>query len=196
MFRLNPFVRVGLCLSAISCAWPVLAVDDDGETMVVTASSVEQNLKDAPASISVITQEDLQRKPVQNLKDVLKEVPGVQLTNEGDNRKGVSIRGLDSSYTLILVDGKRVNSRNAVFRHNDFDLNWIPGDSIERIEVVRGPMSSRYGSDALGGVVNIITKKIGQKWSGTVVPLPSIPPFRNIAIAVIPITVSSLPVDH
>ena len=47
MFRLNPFVRVGLCLSAISCAWPVLAVDDDGETMVVTASSVEQNLKDA-----------------------------------------------------------------------------------------------------------------------------------------------------
>lgn len=166
--RLNPFVRVGLCLSAISCAWPVLAVDDDGETMVVTASSVEQNLKDAPASISVITQEDLQRKPVQNLKDVLKEVPGVQLTNEGDNRKGVSIRGLDSSYTLILVDGKRVNSRNAVFRHNDFDLNWIPVDSIERIEVVRGPMSSLYGSDALGGVVNIITKKIGQKWSGTV----------------------------
>ncbi|BDO54671.1 catecholate siderophore receptor CirA [Escherichia coli] len=136
--------------------------------MVVTASSVEQNLKDAPASISVITQEDLQRKPVQNLKDVLKEVPGVQLTNEGDNRKGVSIRGLDSSYTLILVDGKRVNSRNAVFRHNDFDLNWIPVDSIERIEVVRGPMSSLYGSDALGGVVNIITKKIGQKWSGTV----------------------------
>lgn len=116
----------------------------------------------------VITQEDLQRKPVQNLKDVLKEVPGVQLTNEGDNRKGVSIRGLDSSYTLILVDGKRVNSRNAVFRHNDFDLNWIPVDSIERIEVVRGPMSSLYGSDALGGVVNIITKKIGQKWSGTV----------------------------
>ncbi len=179
MFRLNPFVRVGLCLSAISCAWPVLAVDDDGETMVVTASSVEQNLKDAPASISVITQEDLQRKPVQNLKDVLKEVPGVQLTNEGDNRKGVSIRGLDSSYTLILVDGKRVNSRNAVFRHNDFDLNWIPVDSIERIEVVRGPMSSLYGSDALGGVVNIITKKIGQKWSGTVTADTTIQEHRD-----------------
>ncbi len=110
-----------------------------------------------------------------------------------DNRKGVSIRGLDSSYTLILVDGKRVNSRNAVFRHNDFDLNWIPVDSIERIEVVRGPMSSLYGSDALGGVVNIITKKSVRNGR---VPLPSIPPFRNIAIAVIPITVSSLPADH
>ena len=115
----------------------------------------------------MITQQDLQRKPVQNLKEVLKEVPGVQLTNEGDNRQGVSIRGLSSSYTLILVDGKRVNSRNAVFRHNDFDLNWIPVDAIERIEVVRGPMSSLYGSDALGGVVNIITRKVGKSWHGT-----------------------------
>jgi len=166
MFRLNPFVRGGLCASALSLALPVIAAES-GDTMVVTASATEQNLKDAPASISVITQQDLQRKPVQNLKDVLQDVPGVQLTNEGDNRKGVSIRGLDSSYTLILVDGKRVNSRNAVFRHNDFDLNWVPVDAIERIEVVRGPMSSLYGSDALGGVVNIITKKIGQKWTGT-----------------------------
>lgn len=135
----------------------------------------------------------MQRKPVQNLKDVLKEVPGVQLTNEGDNRKGVSIRGLDSSYTLILVDGKRVNSRNAVFRHNDFDLNWIPVDSIERIEVVRGPMSSLYGSDALGGVVNIITKKLARNGQE---PLRSIPPFRSIAIAATPTTVSFLPVGH
>ncbi|HDR2786537.1 TPA: catecholate siderophore receptor CirA [Enterobacter asburiae] len=166
MFRLNPFVRGGLFASAMSLALPVIAAES-GDTMVVTAAATEQNLKDAPASISVITQEDLQRKPVQNLKDVLQDVPGVQLTNEGDNRKGVSIRGLDSSYTLILVDGKRVNSRNAVFRHNDFDLNWVPVDAIERIEVVRGPMSSLYGSDALGGVVNIITKKIGQKWTGT-----------------------------
>lgn len=166
MFRLNPFVRGGLCASAMSLALPVIAAESS-DTMVVTASATEQNLKDAPASISVITQEDLQRKPVQNLKDVLREVPGVQLTSEGDNRKGVSIRGLDSSYTLILIDGKRVNSRNAVFRHNDFDLNWVPVDAIERIEVVRGPMSSLYGSDALGGVVNIITKKIGQKWTGT-----------------------------
>lgn len=166
MFRLNPIVRGGLCASAMSLTLPAIAAES-GDTLVVTASATEQNLKDAPASISVITQEDLKRKPVQNLKDVLQDVPGVQLTNEGDNRKGVSIRGLDSSYTLILIDGKRVSSRNAVFRHNDFDLNWVPVDAIERIEVVRGPMSSLYGSDALGGVVNIITKKIGQKWTGT-----------------------------
>lgn len=167
MLRLNPIVRGGLCASIITAAFPVIAEQRE-DTMVVTASATEQNLKDAPASISVITQEDLKKKPIQNLKDVLQEVPGVQLTNEGDNRQGVSIRGLDSSYTLILVDGKRVNSRNAVFRHNDFDLNWIPVDAIERIEVVRGPMSSLYGSDALGGVVNIITRKVGKAWHGTV----------------------------
>ena len=167
MLRLNPVVRGGVCASALSLALPVMAANTQEETMVVSASATEQNLKDAPASISVITQQDLQRKPVQNLKEVLKEVPGVQLTNEGDNRQGVSIRGLSSSYTLILVDGKRVNSRNAVFRHNDFDLNWIPVDAIERIEVVRGPMSSLYGSDALGGVVNIITRKVGKSWHGT-----------------------------
>ncbi|NIF31009.1 catecholate siderophore receptor CirA [Enterobacter sp. Cy-643] len=166
MLRLNPIVRGGLCASVLGLAFPVIA-DDREETLVVTASATEQNLKDAPASISVITRDELQKKPVNNLKDVLQNVPGVQLTNEGDNRRGVSLRGLDSSYTLILVDGKRVNSRNAVFRHNDFDLNWIPADAIERIEVVRGPMSSLYGSDALGGVVNIITRKVGKTWHGT-----------------------------
>jgi outer membrane receptor for monomeric catechols len=140
--QVKPFCPGGIvCASVVSLAFPALA-DVNEETLVVTASATEQSVKDAPASISVITQQDLQRKPVQNLKDVLRDVPGVQLTNEGDNRKGVSIRGLSSSYTLILVDGKRVNSRNAVFRHNDFDLNWIPVDAIERIEVVRGPMSS------------------------------------------------------
>ena len=170
--KFTPAVKAGLFAQLIAATMPVMAeeaseVKENEDQMVVTASSVEQNLKDAPASISVITREDLQRKPVQNLKEVLKDVPGVQLTNESDNRQGVSIRGLGSSYTLILVDGKRVNSRNAVFRHNDFDLSWIPAESIERIEVVRGPMSSLYGSDALGGVVNIITRKVGTEWHGT-----------------------------
>lgn len=168
MFRLNGVMRAGIFTSVLAVTLPVNAAGEDAsDTMVVTASANEINLQDAPASISVITSEEIKRKPVQNLRDVLREVPGVQLTNEGDNRKGVSLRGLDSSYTLILIDGKRVSSRNAVFRHNDFDLNWIPVDAIERIEVVRGPMSSLYGSDALGGVVNIITRKVGKAWHGT-----------------------------
>jgi outer membrane receptor for ferrienterochelin and colicins len=164
--RLAPAIRAGMYANILAATFPVFAAEDD--IMVVTASATEQNLKDAPASISVITREDLAKQPVQNLRDVLQQVPGVQLTDEGDNRKGVSIRGLSSSYTLILVDGKRVSSRTAVFRHNDYDLSWIPVDAIERIEIVRGPMSSLYGSDALGGVVNIITRKVGKAWHGTV----------------------------
>lgn len=129
--KFTPAIKAGLVAQLFAAAFPVMAEDttevkEKEDQMVVTASAVEQNLKDAPASISVITREDLQKKPVQNLKDVLKDVPGVQITNESDNRQGVSIRGLGSGYTLILVDGKRVNSRNAVFRHNDFDLSWIP----------------------------------------------------------------------
>ena len=69
MFRLNPVVRGGVCASALSLALPVMAANTQEETMVVSASATEQNLKDAPASISVITQQDLQRKPVQNLKE-------------------------------------------------------------------------------------------------------------------------------
>ena len=185
MLRINPTLRSGLCVSAISLSPLAFAAPDadsrptENDTLVVTASGFAQSVKDAPASISVITSEDLARKPVQNLKDILQEVPGIQLTNEGDNRQGVSIRGLSSSYTLILVDGKRVNSRNAVFRHNDFDLNWIPVDAIERIEVVRGPMSSLYGSDALGGVVNIITRKVGKAWHGTVTANSTIQEHRD-----------------
>ncbi|MEQ1962693.1 catecholate siderophore receptor CirA [Xenorhabdus khoisanae] len=156
---------VGLSLLSV----PFIVNAESTDTIVVTASSVsKESVIDAPATISVITQEEIERKPVQNLIDILREVPGIQFHNEDDNRKGISIRGLDTSYTLILVDGKRVNSRSAVFRHNDYDLSWIPTIAIERIEIIRGPMSSLYGADALGGVVNIITKKNSNTWHGTI----------------------------
>ncbi|MDC9582430.1 catecholate siderophore receptor CirA [Xenorhabdus sp. PR6a] len=165
-------------LSLLSVPFIVNAASSD--TIVVTASSVsKESYVDAPATITVITQEDIEKKPVQNLVDILREVPGIQFTDEGDNRKGVSMRGLESGYTLILVDGKRVNSRNAVFRHNDYDLSWIPTVAIERIEVIRGPMSSLYGADALGGVVNIITKKNSNTWHGTISADTTIQEDRN-----------------
>src|SRR5699024_697592 len=76
-------------------------------------------------------------------------------------------RGMDAKYTLILIDGKRVNSRET--RPNSdaggIEQGWLPPlSAIERIEVVRGPMSSLYGSDAMGGVINIITKRINAEW--------------------------------
>ncbi len=138
------------------------------QTVVVTGSATEKSLADAPASIGLITREQIEARPVVELAELLGSVPGVTLTRNGNGVPGVQIRGLASNYTLILVDGRRVNSSSAVFRGNDYDLGWVPAEEIERIEVVRGPMSSLYGSDAIGGVVNIITRKVGTKWRGSV----------------------------
>lgn len=140
--------------------------------IVVTASagSVKQNIKDAPASISVITRKDLEEKPYRDLADALSSVPGVITTGGGDNKE-ISIRGMDSTYTLTLIDGKRTDSRETSRLADGLgQMNaWTPPVSaIERIEVVRGPMSALYGADAMGGVINIITRKVAKEWSGEV----------------------------
>ncbi|MDQ2067866.1 TonB-dependent receptor [Xinfangfangia sp. CPCC 101601] len=137
--------------------------------IVITASGFEQLLKDAPASISVISGEELQKGDFSSLTDALKGVQGVVVTGVA-NETDIFIRGLSGAYTLILVDGKRQSTRDARTNGNaGFEQSFVPPVSaIERIEVVRGPMSSLYGSDAMGGVVNIITKKVGDVWGGEV----------------------------
>ncbi len=138
------------------------------QTVVVTASAQEQTVRDAPASISVLTRADIEKRPVLEVAELLGTIEGVSLSRSGNQVPGVQLRGLGAAYTLFLVDGKRVNSTSASFRGNDYDTGWVPTTEIERIEVVRGPMSSLYGSDAIGGVVNIITRKAGKTWRGSV----------------------------
>ncbi|MEG0225267.1 MAG: TonB-dependent receptor [Comamonas sp.] len=139
--------------------------------VVVTASGTAVEIREAPASISVITREDIERKPVTSIGELLSTVPGVTggLSGTGAQSK-IRLRGLPEKYTLILVDGKRQGNSAAVNYRDDLgqqDLDWISPEMIERIEVVRGPMSSLYGSDAMGGVINIITRKIAKRWSGS-----------------------------
>lgn len=138
-------------------------------TVVVTASGFEQSVTDAPASITVISREELEKGSFRDLTDALREVQGVAVTGVA-NEKDILIRGLPGAYTLILVDGKRQSTRDARTNGNaGFEQSFIPPISaIERIEVVRGPMSSLYGSDAMGGVINIITRKVSDEWSGSV----------------------------
>ncbi len=161
------------CLAVASLALPVhAATTADGDavdldTIVVTASAHETRLRDAPAFVDVITREDLQSRPVLDLADALRGSPGVSLSGVGFSRRGIRIRGMDSEYTLVLVDGKRVSAASDAIAHADFDLGWMPVEAIERIEVVRGPMSSLYGSEALGGVVNIITRGATDRWLGS-----------------------------
>ncbi|WP_432239300.1 TonB-dependent receptor domain-containing protein [Herbaspirillum robiniae] len=137
--------------------------------VVVTATGFEQAVADAPASITVITPEQLKKKQFRDLTDALSEVEGVTVTGTS-SEKDIFIRGMPGAYTLILVDGKRQSTRDARTNGNaGFEQSYIPPlEAIERIEVVRGPMSSLYGSDAMGGVINIITKKVAAKWGGAV----------------------------
>lgn len=154
--------------------------DQELGTVVVTASGSNQDIKDAPASISVVTREELDRAPVNSLAEVLGTLPGVVggYATAGAGSK-ISFRGMPDKYTLILVDGKRIGSSALLGHRPDTlkqDLNWLSPDDIERIEVVRGAMSTLYGSEAMGGVINIITKKVAKKWGGSLtsnVTLPS-----------------------
>lgn len=165
-----------LSLSGIATA----ASDKDTDTMVVTASGFSQQIKEAPATISVITPEEISKKPYRDVTDALKDIPGVTITGGGDSTD-ISIRGMDAKYTLLLIDGKKVSTRETRPNSDNsgFEQGWLPPlTAIERIEVVRGPMSSLYGSDAMGGVINIITKKVSNTWHSGV-RVESIMPYRS-----------------
>ncbi|ATM77815.1 Colicin I receptor precursor [Serratia fonticola] len=141
------------------------------DTMVVTASGFQQRIQDSPATISVIPRQQLETRAYRDVTDALKDVPGVVVTG-GASSSDISIRGMSSKYTLILIDGKRVDTRGTRPNSDNagIEQGWLPPlQAIERIEVVRGPMSSLYGSDAMGGVINIITRKTSttKDWVGS-----------------------------
>jgi len=146
--------------------------NSDTDTIVVTASGFEQQLKNAPATISVITKEQLEDKQVNDLAEALENVEGVDVRASTGKTGGmdISIRGMPSEYTLVLIDGRRQNESSDITPNGfgSMQTNFIPPISaIERIEVIKGPMSTLYGSDAMGGVINIITKKVSNEWSGS-----------------------------
>ncbi|EHW7204012.1 TonB-dependent receptor, partial [Escherichia coli] len=143
------------------------------DVMVVTASGYEKKLTSAAASVSVISQEDLRSSQYHDLGEALRSVEGVDVES-GTGKTGgleISIRGMPASYTLILIDGVRQGGSSDVTPNGYAAMNtgfMPPLAAIERIEIIRGPMSTLYGSDAMGGVVNIITKKNADKWRSSV----------------------------
>lgn len=142
-------------------------------TIVVSAAGFEQKIKDAPASITVLSEDDFKTKRITSLADALKGVEGVDISPSAGKTGTLNIRmrGMPAEYTLVLIDGKRQNSVGSITPNGfaESNNNFIPPISaIERIEIIRGPMSTLYGSDAMGGVINIITKKVNDEWSGSV----------------------------
>ena len=171
-------LALAIALAAFA-ALPALAQTDpsnsDAKTLdsvVVTASGFEQKITAAPASISVISREELTKRPYMTLIDAVRDLEGVDVGETADKtgQKTISVRGMGADYTLILIDGRRQNNHGDIYP-NSFggnQFNHIPPlDMIERIEVIRGPASTLYGADALGGVINIITRKVSDRWRGS-----------------------------
>jgi vitamin B12 transporter len=131
------------------------------ERLVVTASAIEESLATAPAAAEVITREDIEARHASFVADLLREVPGLQISASGSPGKAASLftRGANSTQTLVLLDGVELN--NPYF--SGFNWGSFPTTGVERVEIVRGPYSALYGSDAMAGVVNVRTDA---KWTG------------------------------
>lgn len=167
IFARNKFFIFSLFLSSCAYAQEQYRLNE----AVISASGFEQSIVDAPASISIITKEELSQKPVKDIGEAIADIPGVDVTMNKTGTYDFSIRGFSSSYTLVLIDGKRQSVANG-FYDNGFggsESGYLPPLSmIERIEVIRGPASTLYGSDAVGGVINIITKKNPNKTEASI----------------------------
>ena len=147
-------------LSALQVAY---AADSDTTTtseVRVTASRVERELLDVNMSVSVITAKDIEDSGAQTIADLLKDVPGVEMNTDGSQgMKRILIRGENAFRTLIMIDGQRMTEQKSM----SGTPILIDPSQIERIEVIKGPASVLFGADALGGAINIITKKGGKK---------------------------------
>lgn len=146
------------------------------DTVYVTAEKqLQQSL-----GVSRISKDDIDKRPaVNDISEFVRTMPGVNLTGntatgQRGNKRQIDLRGMGPENTLILIDGKPVNSRQSERismrgeRNTRGDSNWVPVEAIESITVLRGPAATRYGSGAMGGVVNIVTKKVSKEFKGQV----------------------------
>lgn len=160
--QLRGLLLVLLVGSAARAETPV--PDPDVEVLVVTGSQEAQPLSRAPASVSVITRDEIELGAYTSLAELLRLVPGVHLGQPGSrgSRASLYTRGLDPNLTVVMIDGVRVNdSTNAL--GGSFDFSTLDPASIERIEIVRGPVSAVHGSDGLAGAINVITRRGGDE---------------------------------
>lgn len=151
-------MKTSLYLSAILCS--VMYAETLEPILISTTSfGKETSIDDVQASVEVIDQKTIQSLSGRSVPQILNEAVGITVKDSGST-SSVNIRGFSDTHTLILVDGLRRTGK-----YGDSDLNGIELEDIEKIEIVRGPMSALYGADALAGVVNIITKKAVNKTS-------------------------------
>ncbi len=127
--------------------------------VVITATKTPTPFYELGSSVSVITSQEIARQQLQTVVDVLREEPGLSIIQQGGPAKlsNVFIRGGNPNHTLVIVDGVKMNDASSP--NNAFDFSTLNTNDIDRIEIVRGPQSTLYGSDAVAGIINIITKQ-------------------------------------
>ena len=163
--------RLALAIALLPAA-QLYAADKTEEAIklsetVITANRTAEDRKDSTAAVTVFTRADIDRLQPTNVADLLSRVPGVQIVQNGGrgSNTGVSIRGTKTAQTLVLIDGVRVGSASA----GGASLQHLNLDQIERVEVLRGARSAVYGSDAIGGVIQIFTRRsAGESLQGRV----------------------------
>jgi vitamin B12 transporter len=149
-------IAVALCASGTLI--PALAAEPESDqSVIVTASRMPQTADDALASVTVITRRDIERRQPNDIVDLLQGLAGVDVARTGGpgSVTSVFLRGTNSDHVLVLVDGVRVNSATT----NTFAWESLAPGQIERIEIVRGPRATLYGPDAIGGVIQIFTRR-------------------------------------
>ncbi|NIJ90230.1 hemoglobin/transferrin/lactoferrin receptor protein [Xanthomonas campestris] len=171
MIRLHPLVAaLSLALPAVPLCAHAADADAGGESarevhdfdrLQVTATRTQRALVDVPGTVDVIDREQLDNQLVRELKDLFRYTPGVSVTtNSGrfTGASGIRVRGLDGNRVAILVDNVPVSDTFAFGSYLNANRNFVDLETLKRVEVVRGPASALYGSDALGGVVAFVTK--------------------------------------
>lgn len=149
-----------LAAALLSCTMTAHAADQNDAAalapVIVTATRTAITVDDALSSVTVITRADIERLQPVSVQDLLTGLPGVSFASTGGlgQQTSLFVRGTNSTHTLVLLDGVRLGSVTAGFA----SLEQIPVEQIERIEIVRGPRSSLYGADAIGGVIQIFTR--------------------------------------
>ncbi|MHB9040593.1 MAG: TonB-dependent receptor plug domain-containing protein [Melioribacteraceae bacterium] len=157
------FLTIYLLLQFIVSAQQSDSVKTIFKEIVVTATKTETPYYAIGSSVSIITSNQISERHLQTVVDILREVPGLSVIEQGGPGKlsNVFIRGANSNHTLVVVDGITMNDASSP--NNAFDFSSLNSNDIDRIEIVRGPQSTLYGSDAIAGIINIITKQGSDK---------------------------------
>ena len=138
-----------------------VVAQDDRLDLVLVTSKTNQKAINIAQSTEVISREDIENSGANSVAEVLKTVAGFNWTQNSSSisgRRNIGLRGLDSSHVLVLVDGKRLTDTDDFIGHSNFKVSFVDLNSVERIEIIKGAGSVLYGSDAMGGIINIITK--------------------------------------